>query len=97
MVLVGTDVTDKDKSVVVLDFAHGRLGVQGGLDDGELVQGGVASDGLACVLGGTGELQGLGEVETGRGAHLAGGSGVGTTEDGLAGRLSLLNFYKGQR
>lgn len=92
VVLVGTNIADKDKSVVVLDLAHGRLGVQGRLDDGELVQGGVTVDGLAGVLGGTGELQGLGKVETGRGVDLAGSSGVGATEDGLAGRLSLLNF-----
>lgn len=93
MVLVGTDITDKDKGVVVLDLAHGRLGVQGALDDGELVQGGVTGDSLAGVLGGTGELEGLGEVEAGGGADLAGGRGVGALEDGLAGGLCLLNVY----
>lgn len=94
MVLVGTDVADEDEGVVILDLAHGRLGGEGGLDDGELIQGGVTVDGLTGVLGGTGELQGLGQVEAGGGVDLAGGGSVGATEDGLAGSLSLLDVYE---
>lgn len=81
---------------MILDLAHSRLSVEGRLDDGKLVKSGITVQGLAGILGGTLELQGLGEVETGTGAHLAGGSAVGATEGCLAGDLGLLDVYNGE-
>lgn len=95
VVLVGTDIADEHKGVLILDLAHGRLGVQGELDDGVLVQGGGLGAGATSILGGTGQLEGLGEVEAHGGANLLGGLGVGATEGSLLGTLGFLGDSSG--
>lgn len=72
LALVGLDVDDEDQGVVLLDLLHGALGVQGVQDDLVEVESGGMRDGDAGVLGGPRQLEGLGAVEGGRGADLAG-------------------------
>ena len=61
--LVGTEVHDKDKRVVVLYLFHGALSGQRVLYDAVLVQLGPAGDALARVLGPPHPLEGLGPVK----------------------------------
>lgn len=91
VMLAGTDITDKDERIMIFNLAHGRFSVKGELQDGKLIQPSFLGDSLTGVLGGTGELEGLGEVETGAGVDLADGLGLGSTDDGLAGGLGLLD------
>lgn len=72
LTLVGLDIDDEDKGVVLLDLLHGALGVKRVQDDLGSVELGLTGDRDAGVLGGPRELQGLGAVEGGRGANLAG-------------------------
>lgn len=72
LALVGLDIDDEDKGVVLLDLLHGALGVEGVQDDVVGIHAGVTGDRDTGVLGGPRELQGLGAVEGGRGADLAG-------------------------
>jgi len=72
LTLVGLDIDDEDKGVVLLDLLHGALGVKRVQDDLGGVELGLTGDRDAGVLGGPRELQGLGAVEGGRGANLAG-------------------------
>lgn len=92
VVLAGTDITDKDQCILVLDLAHRRLRVQRELDDGKVVQAGLLGNSLAAVLGGTAQLQRLGQVEAGARANLAGRRGMGALEGGLARSLGLLDL-----
>lgn len=65
MPLVGLDVDDEYKGVVLLDLLHGALGVERVDED----LGGIVSrlvvNRLAWVPGSAGELEGLGTVEGG--------------------------------
>ncbi len=72
LALVGLDVDDEDEGVVLLDLLHGTLGVEGVQDDVVGIHAGFTGDRDTGVLGGPRELQGLGAVEGGRGADLAG-------------------------
>jgi hypothetical protein len=72
LALVGLDIDDEDEGVVLLDLLHGALGVEGVQDDVVGIHAGVTGDRDTGVLGGPRELQGLGAVEGGRGADLAG-------------------------
>lgn len=54
-----------------------------------MVKAGGLGDALTGVLGSTGELQGLGKVETDGGTHLLGSLGVGSTKSGLTGSFGL--------
>ena len=68
--LVGLDINDEDQGVLLLNLLQGALGVERVDDDFVLVEAGSMGDRLARVLGGARELEGLGEVEGGRGADL---------------------------
>ena len=72
LALVGLDVDNEDKGVVLLDLLHGGLGVQGVQNDLVEVQSGSVGNGDAGVLGGPRQLEGLGAVEGGGGVDLAG-------------------------
>lgn len=72
LALVGLDINNEDKGVVLLDLLHGGLGVQRVQDDLLSVELGLTGDRDAGVLGRPRELQGLGAVEGGRSANLAG-------------------------
>lgn len=68
--LVGLDIDDEDQGVLLLNLLQGTLGVERVDDDLVLVEAGSMGDRLARVLGRARELEGLGEVEGGRGADL---------------------------
>lgn len=68
--LVGLDIDDEDQGVLLLNLLQGTLGIERVDDDLVLVEAGSMGDRLARVLGGARELEGLGEVEGGRGADL---------------------------
>lgn len=72
LALVGLDIDDEDQGVVLLDLLHGALSVERVQNDLGSVELGLTGDGDAGVLGRPRELQGLGAVEGGRGANLAG-------------------------
>lgn len=72
LALVGLDIDDEDQGVVLLDLLHGALSVERVQNDLLSVELGLTGDGDAGVLGRPRELQGLGAVEGGRGANLAG-------------------------
>jgi len=89
LALVGAEVNNEHKGVVVLDLLHGSFRGQGLLDHGELVH---LGDRLLCrgsVLGLPGELEGLGPVELHTGPHLV-GLLVGLGEGGRGGLGGLL-------
>lgn len=69
--LVGFDVDDEDQGVVLLNLLHRALGVERVEDDLVRVEASAMGDGLAGVLGRSGELESLGAVEGGGGADLA--------------------------
>lgn len=95
LALVGLDIDDEDEGVVLLDLLHGALGVEGVQDDVVGIHAGVTGDGDTGVLGGPRELQGLGAVEGGRGADLAGLVELDMPKDMLAmcrGRCILQNL-----
>lgn len=69
--LVGLDVDDKDKGVVLLHLLHGALRVKGMDDDLVGVQAGLVGDRLARVLGGARDHEGLWAMEGGSQADLA--------------------------
>jgi hypothetical protein len=71
LLLVGTNVADEDKGVVLFNLLHRALSVERVDDDLVLIEAGVAGDRLARVLGGSGEDKGLGPVESGRSSDLA--------------------------
>jgi hypothetical protein len=64
--LVGLDIDNEDEGVVLLNLLHRTLGVKGVDDDLVLIETRLVRDGLARVLGGARELEGLGAVEGGR-------------------------------
>jgi hypothetical protein len=72
LALVGLDVDNEDQGVVLLDLLHGALSVERVQNDLLGVELGLTGDGDTGVLGRPRELQGLGAVEGGRGANLAG-------------------------
>lgn len=90
VVLGGTGVHEEHQGVVLLNALHRRLGVQGSLDHGELVQTRTGGNRLAGVLGGTGKTKGLGPIKGRGGPDLPGAKGVGALKGGLAGVLGLL-------
>jgi len=90
LALVGLDVNEEDQGVVLLNLLHGRLGVEGSLQDLVLIQTGNVGNRLAGVLGVTGKLQGLGAVEGGRGADLASLLTVDALQGSLLGSESLV-------
>lgn len=75
--LVCLDVDDEDEGVVLLNLLHGGLGVQWVDNDLVLIETWGVWDGLAWVLWGAGQDQGLWAVEGGRVADLASLVGVG--------------------
>lgn len=83
LALVRLDVDNEDEGVVLLDLLHGGLGVQGVNDDPVLVEPRSMVDGLAGVFGLARELEGLGAVESDRGADLLVDVGVRTLEGRL--------------
>ena len=72
LALVGLDINDEDKGVVLLDLLHGALGVERVEDDLLGIELGLTGDGDTGVLGRPRQLESLGAVEGGRGADLAG-------------------------
>ena len=68
--LVGLDVADEDKGVVVLDLLHGRLGGQRVLDDVVGIHAVPAWGRLARVLGSPGGSEGLWPIELYTGSDL---------------------------
>lgn len=91
--LVGLDVDDEDKGVVLLDLLHGALGVQWVDDDLVLIETGLGNDGSTWVLWCTGELEGLRSVEGGRETDLADLVGVNLIEP----LVSNINLQNGQK
>lgn len=81
--LVRLDVDNEDQGVVLLNLLHGRLGVQRVHDDLELVQPRHMGNALAGVLGLARELEGVGPVESNRGADFLVDLGVHTLKGGL--------------
>lgn len=71
MTLVGLDVDDEDKSVVLLNLLHGALSVERVDDHLVLIETRLVWDRLARVFWRSGELEGLGSVESRRLADLA--------------------------
>lgn len=69
--LVGLDVDNEDKGVVLLNLLHGTLSVERVDNDLVLIETGSMGNGLSWVLWCTGELKGLGSVEGSREADLA--------------------------
>jgi len=61
--LVGLDINDEDEGVLLLNLLQRTLGVEGVDNDLVLIEAGSVVDRLAGVLGGPGELEGLGKVE----------------------------------
>jgi hypothetical protein len=82
LALVGLDIDNEDKGVVLFDFLHGALRVKRVDDDLVVVEASLMRDRLAGVLGRPRQLESLGEVECGRGADLA----------SLGGLFKLLSF-----
>lgn len=72
LALVGLDIDDEDQGVVLLNLLHGALGVQRVEDDLGSVELGSTGNRYTGVLRRPRELEGLGAVEGGRGANLAG-------------------------
>lgn len=91
MVLVGLEVNDKGQGVVFLDLLHGGLGVQWVANDTVLVHARQVRDRLACILWLACQLQGLWQVEVGRGADFTDALAVDTLQGGLLGSGSLLS------
>lgn len=69
--LVGLDIDNEDKCVVLLNLLHGALGVERVDNDSVLIETGSMRNRLAWVLWCTGELEGLGTVEGSRETDLA--------------------------
>lgn len=88
--LVGLDVDDEDKSVVLLDLLHGALSVERVDDDLVLIEAGLVVDRLALVLGVARQRQGLGAVEGRGGPDLVALVGVNTLKSSLGRVLGLL-------
>ena len=72
LTLVGLDIDNEDQGVVLLNLLHRALRVQREENDLLGIETGLARDRTARVLGRPGELEGLGAMEGGRGADLAG-------------------------
>lgn len=72
LALVCLDIHNEDEGVVLLDLLHGALRVERVQDDLGGIEGGLAGNRHTGVLGRPRELEGLGAVEGGRGADLAG-------------------------
>lgn len=90
LALVGLDVNKEDKGVVLLNLLHGRLGVEGSLQDLVLIQTGHVGHSLASILGVARKLESLGAVEGGRGADLASLLTVDTLQGSLLGSKGLV-------
>jgi hypothetical protein len=69
--LIGLDVDNEDKSVVLLNLLHGALSVERVDDDLVLIETRLVRNRLAWVFWGTGELEGFWSVEGGRLADLS--------------------------
>lgn len=68
--LVGLDIDDEDKGVVLLDLLHGALSVERMDDNLVLIQARLVVGRLAGVLGVAGQSEGLGATERGRSSDL---------------------------
>jgi hypothetical protein len=90
LVLVGLDIADEDKGVVLLHLLHGALSVERVDDDLVLIETGLASNGVTGVLGLTSSDQGLRAMEGGAEASLDLLVGVGTLKSSLSGSVGLL-------
>merc|ERR1739848_980733 len=93
--LVGLDVDNEDKGVVLLHLLHGALGVERLDDNLVLIETGQVRDRLAGVLGSTRGDEGLGAVERGAQADLAFLAGAGALESSLGGSVGLLQALGG--
>ena len=90
LALVGLDVDKEDKGVVLLNLFHGRLGVEGRLQDLVLIQTRHVGDSLSSILGVASKLKSLGAVEGSRGADLASLLTVDTLQGSLLGSKGLV-------
>jgi hypothetical protein len=88
LALVGADINDKYKGVVIFNLLHSRLGREGELQDLEVIELGSRGDGLDNDLGGASKLQGLGLVELDLGVD-AGGLSAGALLKSASDLLSL--------
>ena len=77
MSLVGLDVDNEDKGVVLLNLLHGALGVEWVDNDLVLIETWLVCDGATWVLWCAGQLKSLWLMEGGRQADLANLEGVG--------------------
>lgn len=68
--LVGLDIDDEDKGVVLLNLLHGALSVERVDNDLVLIQTRLVVGGLAGVLGVAGQSEGLRAAERGRSSDL---------------------------
>jgi len=88
--LVGFDVDNENKSVVLLNLLHGALSVERVDNDLVFIEAGLMRNRLARVLGVAGELKGLGSVEGGRKTDLADLVGVSALQSSLSSSAGLL-------
>jgi hypothetical protein len=69
--LVGLDIDNEDKGVVLLNLLHGTLGVERVDDNLVLIETGLVRNRLAWVFWRAGKLKGFWSVEGGRLANLS--------------------------
>jgi hypothetical protein len=69
--LIGLDINDENKGVVLLNLLHRTLSIERVDDNLVLIETGLVGDRLAWELGRSGELEGLGSVEGSRFADLS--------------------------
>ena len=95
--LVGLQVDDENKGVVVLNLLHGTLSVERVVDGSELVESGQVGDRLSGVFRSSGKSEGLGSVEGDGCSDLSERVGRSALESGLLSgfRLGVLGFGSG--
>jgi len=90
LVLVRLDIHNKHERIVLLNFLHCTLRVQGESHNSKVIKSGFRVNCFSLVFRSSGECEGLGTVEGGGGSDLLGFCGVCALESGLLGRLGLL-------
>jgi hypothetical protein len=92
--LVGTDIAQEDKGVLVFDLLHRTFGSQWLADDRVLVELRSTRNGFALIDWVASRTVGFWTMESGRSTNLASGRAVSTLKGGLAGgeRLVLLRL-----
>jgi hypothetical protein len=91
--LVCLDIDDEHQGVVLLNLLHGALSVERVDDDLVFIETGNVRDGLAGVLGRSGELESLGAVEGRRKTDFADLMGVDLDRISIAVRSHVGNNY----